>query len=258
VLSVSGISRDVTERKRVETERERLIAELEAKNAELERFTYTVSHDLKSPLVTIGGFVGYLEKDALAGKTERVKADVNRINEATEKMRRLLDDLLEMSRIGRLVNPPRHVAFGEIVKEALRLVAGRLAERGVEVVVAEELPLVYGDRVRLVEVVQNLVDNAVKFMGEQPQPRIDIGVKPGAEEPVFYVRDNGNGIEPRYHEEIFGLFKRLDPYTEGTGIGLALVKRIVEVHGGRIWVQSAGQGQGSTFCFTLPVTEPKL
>jgi PAS domain S-box-containing protein len=243
--------RDITERLRAEAEREQLITELKAKNTELEHFTYTVSHDLKSPLITINGFLGFLEKDALVGNSDRVTADVHRIKEAVEKMRRLLDHLLELSRVGRLMNPPKSVPFGAIVQEALESGQGRLVERGVEVIVAEDLPWVYGDRVQLVEVVQNLVDNAVKFIGQQPQPRIEIGVKSEGGEMIFYVRDNGRGIEPRYHQEIFGLFKRLDNSIEGTGIGLTLVKRIVEVHGGRIWVESAGEGQGATFYFTL-------
>ena len=103
----------------------------------------------------------------------------------------------------------------------------------------------------MLEVYQNLIDNAVKFMGEQPEPRVEIGVEQKKSEVVYFVRDNGIGIEPRYHEKIFGLFNRLDHDGEGTGIGLALVKRIVEVHGGRIWVESVGPGQGSTFYFTL-------
>jgi signal transduction histidine kinase len=105
-------------------------------------------------------------------------------------------------------------------------------------------------------VLQNLLDNAVKFMGAQPQPRIHFGMRREAEEIVCYVRDNGIGIASRYHEKVFGLFERLDDSSDGTGIGLTLVKRIIEVHGGRIWVESAGEGHGSTFCFTLPSPSP--
>jgi signal transduction histidine kinase len=244
---------EIAERRRVQAEREKLITELEAKNAELERFTYTVSHDLKSPLITIRGFMGFVEKDALAGDQERLKADMVRITQATDKMQRLLSELLELSRIGRMMNPPQAVPFEAIVREALDLVRGHIQECGVQVQVASGLPDVFGDRVRLVEVVQNLVDNACKFMGEQPQPLIEIGQR-GADssgQPIFFVKDNGMGIDPQYHDQVFGLFNKLDAQTEGTGVGLALVKRIVEVHGGRIWVESE-PGQGSTFYFTLP------
>jgi signal transduction histidine kinase len=222
-----------------------LIVELEAKNAELERFVYTVSHDLKSPLVTINGFLGYLQRDAMSGNMERMRTDLERITDATDKMQRLLNELLELSRIGRMMNPPEEAPFGEIVNEAVALVHGQIEARGVEVQIAPDL--------RLVEVVQNLLDNAVKFMGEQSHPRIEIGMR-GADAhraPVFYVRDNGVGIEPQYHEKVFGLFNKLDPHTDGTGVGLALVKRIVEVHGGRIWIESEGGGQGTTFCFII-------
>lgn len=243
---------EIAERARVEEERKSLIAELEAKNAELERFTYTVSHDLKSPLITIKGFMGLLEQDAAAGDSGRMKVDMARISNAVAKMRRLLDELLELSRIGRLVNPPEEVELGELAREAAGLVAGRLAERAAELIIADDLPVIYGDRSRLREVLENLIDNGVKFMGDQPDPRIEIGARRDDEETVFYVRDNGVGVDPRYHEKIFGLFEQLNPKIEGTGVGLAIVKRIVEVHGGRIWVESAGAGQGSTFCFTLP------
>ncbi len=252
ILGVVGISRDITENKEAQTAREQLIADLEAKNAELERFTYTVSHDLKNPLVTIGLFLGFLEKDVLSGRTDRVMADINRIKEAAHKMQRLLDELLELARVGRMMNQPQSLSFETIVHEALELVHGRLSERGVQVEVAQNLPTVYGDRTRLVEVMQNLVDNAAKYMGSQPQPRLEIGVQEQEGQPVFFVRDNGIGIEPQYHQKVFGLFDQLNPHSEGTGIGLALVKRIVEVHGGRIWVESAGIGQGSTFYLTLP------
>jgi signal transduction histidine kinase len=234
-------------------EHKQLIAELEAKNAELERFVYTVSHDLKSPLITINGFLGYLERDAMTGNMERMQTDMVRITDATDKMQRLLGELLELSRIGRMMNPPQEVSFMEIVREAVALVHGQIEARGAEVRIAPDLPLVRGDRARLVEVVQNLLDNAVKFMGEQTHPRIDIGMRDADDEgnPIFYVRDNGIGIEPQYHDKVFGLFNKLDPHTDGTGVGLALVKRIIEVHGGRIWVESKGEGHGATFCFII-------
>jgi signal transduction histidine kinase len=112
--------------------------------------------------------------------------------------------------------------------------------------------VVYGDRPRLREVLENLVDNAVKFMGDQPHPYLEIGARREDVEVVVYVRDNGVGIEPNYQEKVFGLFEKLDAESEGSGVGLAIVRRIVEVHGGRIWVESEGSGQGSTFCFALP------
>ena len=245
-------------RLRGETRREALIQELETKNAELERFTYTVSHDLKSPLITIRGFLGFLEKDAREGNLERFASDMQRIVDATVKMQRLLDELLELSRIGRLINPPEIVPFSILAQEAADLAAGRVAERGVTLEIMPDLPSIYGDRTRLLEVLQNLIDNAVKFMGDQAQPRVTIGLRTDPpNQLVFFVRDNGMGIDPQYLDKVFGLFDKLNPQSEGTGVGLALVKRIIEVHGGRIWVESDGPGTGATFCFTLTTLRNK-
>ena len=252
--------RDISERKKAEAEREKFIFELENRNAELERFTYTVSHDLKSPLVTINGFLGYLEKDAKAGNMERLQNDTRRIQEAANKMRRLLNELLELSRIGRLVNASEIISFADLAQEALDTVYGQLQEHGIKVIVQPNLPAVFGDRQRLVEVLQNLIDNAAKFMGDRKDPQIEIGQRGEDAElghPVFFVKDNGIGIAPKYHEQVFGLFNRLSQDVEGTGVGLALVKRIVEIHGGKIWIESE-EGKGSTFYFTLEKGDSKF
>jgi signal transduction histidine kinase len=164
-------------------------------------------------------------------------------------MQRLLGDLLELSRVGRVVNPPERMALAELVHEAAALVRGRLA--GVELVVAPDLPELQADRARLVQVLQNLLDNAGQFRSAVEPPRVEVGVRLDAGERVFYVRDNGVGIEPRHHERVFGLFHKLDPRGAGSGVGLALARRIVEGHGGRLWVESEGADRGSTFCFTL-------
>jgi len=224
---------------------------------ELERFTYVVSHDLKSPLVTIRGFLEYVEKDAASGDRQRLEADMQRIRSATDRMGRLLDDLLELSRTGRLERSNEPLRFGDVVKDALSLVEGRLAERGVKVEVQESAAeaTVTGDRPRLGGLLQNLLDNAAKFMGAQPDPRIVVGVRPSPDSrnpPVFFVQDNGMGVAPEHHERIFDVFHRLDPRGEGTGIGLALARRIVEIHGGRLWIESEGTGRGAAFLFTLP------
>lgn len=228
------------------------IGEMERKNAELERFTYTVSHDLRSPLVTVLGFLGLLEQDIAAGRRDPALADVARVRAAAQAMERMLRELLELSRVGRVASAPEEVPLAELAEEARHSLAGRLSAAGAELEIERGLPVLYGERARLVEVVQNLVDNAAKFLGGRADPRITIGSRPGPSGPVCYVRDNGIGIDPRHHQRVFGLFERLDPGVEGTGIGLALVKRIVEVHGGEVWVESDGLGHGSTFCFTLP------
>lgn len=234
--------------------REELNASLIAKNDELERFTYTVSHDLKSPLITIKGFMGFIEQDLQAGEYERVPKDMERIREAAKRMEELLDDLLELSRIGRMINSPQWVSSDELVETAVSLFTTQIEAHNITIHIQSDLPNVYGDSVRLAEVWQNLIENAIKYRGDQPQPRIDIGATTEANEITFFVRDNGIGIDPKFHDKVFGLFERLDNGgIEGTGVGLALVKRVVEVHGGRIWLESAGKNQGSAFFFALPV-----
>ena len=232
---------------------EDLNEDLRARNADLESFTYAVSHDLKSPLVTIKGFLGFLLQDATAGDTERLNQDVDRIGGAVDKMQRLIDDLLALARAGTTPTRLEEISLGEIVEEALAAVSGKITEIRADVVVADDLPLVFGERILLIQVAQNLIDNSLKYMGDQKAPRIEVGSRRDAgQERVIFVRDNGGGIDLRHQDEVFVLFQRFDTEVEGTGVGLALLKRIVERHGGRIWVESDGVGQGSTFCFTLP------
>ncbi len=233
------------------TERKQAEEALQRRNEEILRFTYAVSHDLKSPLVTIRTFFGYLENDLKQADTARVDTDLGHIRRAAEKMTHLLDDLLRLSRIGRKVNPPEDMTLQAIVREALEMVAGQIAERQVQIQVSDAPVVLHGDRMRLSEVFQNLIDNAIKFMGEQAEPRVEIGMDASGPEIVLFVRDNGLGIDPRHQSKLFGIFEKLHPGTAGTGMGLAMVKRIIEVHGGRIWVESAGPGQGTTFRFTL-------
>ena len=233
-------------------ERQRLISELEAKNSELERFTYTVSHDLKAPLVTIRGFAQLAEQDVNEGRIDLMRGDIQRVHKAAETMGLLLNQLLELSRIGRVVGTPEPVALGPLVQEAARRIPNL---GGTELRIAPDLPTVAGDRMRLLEVFENLLGNAVKFMGAQAHPRIEISLREGPEN-VIVVSDNGMGIDPKFKERVFDLFERLDRSVAGTGIGLAIVKRIVEFHGGRIWVESSGApGEGSRFCLSLPKYE---
>jgi len=169
-------------------------------------------------------------------------------------MQVLLDDLRELSRISRLSNKPERVPLVKIVLDALGLVKGMIEENKVKVHVAADLPVVRVDTVRIRKLYENLVSNAIKFMGDQSDPIVYIGSECQRGEQVLYVRDNGIGIDPGYHKIIFRLFDKLNQHTKGTGIGLYVVKRIVEVHGGRIWVESGGAGKGATFFFTLPDT----
>jgi len=243
-MRMIGTNTDITDRKQAEQQ-------LHAKNSEMERFTYTVSHDLKSPLITIQSYAGMILKEMEAGRYERAMSDIRRIEDAAGKMNALLNDLLELSRIGRQMNESIEVDMNRLARDVLEQLAGPLKQSKVNVVLQPDLPALHGDQKRLAEVLQNLIENAIKYRGDQSAPRIEIGTRRDGREPVFFVSDNGKGIEPRHHERIFGLFNKLDVESEGTGVGLALVKRIIEVHGGKVWVESAGEGMGSCFCFTV-------
>jgi len=254
--SIVGIIRDITDRKKAEEElrqnRDHLEEHVRERTAEMERFIYTVSHDLRSPLVTISGFVGLLKEDLEKGDSKRAFCDLLTISEAITKMDRLLVDTLELSRIGRVANPPVDAPFGEIVQEALMQTAERIKSRNVTVYVAEDMPKVRVDVLRIAEVLVNLIENSVKYLGDQACPEIHIGSRKDGEETVFFVRDNGIGIDLKEQEKVFGLFYKVNRKSEGTGVGLAIVKRIIEVHGGRIWIESE-PCKGCTVCFTLPL-----
>jgi PAS domain S-box-containing protein len=252
IQGVFAAARDITERKRAEELRENLIAELGKKNDELDRFTYTVSHDLKSPLLSIRAFLALLEGDIKTGNTGGITHDIQRISESAEKMELLITTLLTLSRSGRSVSTALPVPLTDLAREAAGLLDVSLKQSGVRLVIPDNLPVVTGDRPRLLQVMTNLLDNAVKFMGGKEEPRIEITVRAGTGAPVFCVRDNGMGIRQENLEKVFGLFERFSPDIPGTGIGLATVKRIIEAHGGKVWVESEGEGKGTTVCFTLP------
>jgi PAS domain S-box-containing protein len=237
--------RDITERKQV-------AEELQKKNAEIEQFIYTVSHDLRSPLVTVKTFMGYLEKDMAEDNREQAAQDVQFIHSAADKMKMLLDELLEMSRIGRILTPPVRVSLMEVVNEVMGDLAGVISERKVDICLPDTDLTLFGDRPRLCQIWQNLIENAIKFCRDDRIPRIELGVQQVSGETVFFVKDNGIGIDPQYHSKIFGIFEKLNQKSPGAGMGLSMIQRIVENFGGRVWAESEGIGKGSCFFFTLP------
>ncbi|MDI9616772.1 MAG: PAS domain S-box protein [Methanothrix sp.] len=250
---------DITERRRAEEELRRFkdsleqmvkerTAELEKRNMEMERFVYTVSHDLRRPLITISGLAGLAEIDIEKGDVEKARKSLQTIIRSVERMDLLLSDILELSRIGRVINPPEDVPFELLVKDAIDQLAEVIKKRGAELNVAEGMPTVRVDRERLIEALVNLIDNSIKYTPKDKRPVIEIFYRDG----VFFVRDNGIGIPENQREKVFELFYKVDPKSDGTGVGLPIVKRIIEVHGGRIWVESDGCSW-TAFCFTLPV-----
>lgn len=227
--------------------------ELREKNREMERFTYTVSHDLRSPLITITGFLGLLDQDIENADKEQAREDMGRIRHAAEKMDELLADLLELSRVGRLAAKPERLNVIKVANDAKSMVQGRFQEANAELVIDSSKEFnVYADAARVLQVFQNLFENAVKYRSKDSELRVHVRFKKDGGFVQCFVSDNGLGIPAEYQKKIFGLFEQLSEDSEGTGIGLALVQRIIEDHGGNIHVESEGEGKGSTFIFTLP------
>ena len=237
---------------RLQLELEEHVVRLQDKNAEIERLIYTVSHDLRSPLVTMKTFLGYLESDLVGTDREQIAQDLQFLHSAADKMKLLLDALLEMSRIGQAAAAGVRVSLAEILSEVLATLAGIISQRGVQIRLPDADLMLCGDQPQLCQVWQNLIENGIKYCRDGTPPRIELGLKRVEEGTVFFVRDNGIGIAPRDHTAIFGVFHKLNPTSAGSGIGLSLVQRIVEKSGGRVWVESEGVGKGCCFCFTLP------
>ena len=248
-----SLIRDITDEHLARDEREQLIAELGGKNAELERFTYTVSHDLKAPLVTIAALCDLLGGEIGEGRMEEATGRLNRIRAAADRMRALLDGLLELSRVGREASRPARVSLGPVIERTLSLLEGRIVQVGAEIDVEGNLPDIYGEPLRIQQVFQNLIDNALRFMGDQPSPRLAIFCESRGPEVVIRVSDNGSGIEPAMLERVFGLFVQGGASGEGTGVGLALVRRILEQHGGSVHAESEGCGTGTSIVLRFPL-----
>jgi len=203
--------------------------------------------------VTVSGFLGLLEKDLRADNREKIVDDMSKISLAVGVMSKQLDDLLELSRIGRAVNPPSRFSISEIAEEVVNMMRGLIDECDASVHIDDNMPVVFADQARIREVLKNLVENGIKFARDSGKPRVRINASERGNLVVCRVEDNGPGIEPRYQDKVFGLFDRLETGIPGTGVGLALVKRIIEIHDGDIWIESQGDGQGCCFCFTLPL-----
>jgi two-component system sensor kinase FixL len=245
----TGIVRDITERKQAEERQAALIAELEAANEELKNFAYVVSHDLKAPLRAIGSLADWLLSDYAERLDDQGKEYLNLLHGRVQRLDRLIEGILEYSRVGRIREVQVAVDLNELIQEILQLLA---PPPHIEVVIETPLPSVVGERTRLQQLFQNLISNAVKYM-DKPEGRIRVGCSDDGSYWRCYVADNGPGIEERHFERIFHLFQTLAPRdrVEGSGVGLALVKKIVELYGGRVWIESK-IGEGSTFFFTLP------
>lgn len=224
----------------------------EHKNRELEKFFYSICHDLKSPLLTVRTYTGMLRRDLLNADQSQINEDLHYIAKAADKMQQLLDALQHYWCIGRKDAPPQTLSAGQLVDNCLTALAGIIQQQQVEITTNPCPWQLHGNPLHFEHIWQNLIENAIKYRDNQTQPSIKIGATPQGHEVIFYVRDNGIGIAPEHSERIFNLFSQINAGNEGNGLGLALVKHIVSIYQGRIWVESAGDGRGSCFMFTLP------
>ncbi len=251
IVGLASIEQDVSLRHRWEGEREKLVIELQRSNRDLEQFAYVASHDLSEPLRVVTGMVQLLQQHDQAWLDADSADYIERTIRATARMQALINDLLAYSRVGR-TKVRESVAAGQVVGEAIRALEGAIADARAEITVAE-MPVVEADPSQLAQVFQNLLANAIKFGLTDAPPEIHVSSVRDDSAWRFFVRDNGIGIDERFHDRVFMIFKRLhtrDAYA-GTGIGLAMCQRIVESHGGSMTVDSV-LGAGSTFSFTIP------
>ncbi len=218
----------------------------------MEQFVYAISHDLKSPLITVKTYLAMLQQDLRNKNLQEIDADMRYISVAADKMDQLLDSLQHYSRISKNEGSPQTRSAKQLVADCLTALAGILKQKDVQAVVNDMPYSLHGDLLHFSQIWQNLIENAVKYSGNQALLRTEIGATQEGQDVVFYVRDNGMGIAPEHRERIFNLFSQLNPNSDGSGLGLALVKKIVNLYRGSIWVESAGEGKGSCFMFTLP------
>ena len=244
--AVLGNVVDITKQKRAEEELRRI-------NEKLKNFVDVVSHDLKNPIISIQGFSSLLFKKYQEKLGEKGLQYLEQIKASARRMEILVSDLLALSRIGQVASRFKDVSSLKIVSNIISGLKGRLKDKDIEVVVGNDLPTVYCDETRIYQVFENLFVNAIKFTSGAKNPKIEIGYEDGGKFHQFYVRDNGIGIDRKYHRTIFERFLRLKEIEdeEGTGLGLAIVDRIVNSHGGKVWVESE-KGMGATFYLALP------
>jgi len=243
------IETDITERKQAEQRQKELVQEMEKINGELKEFAYVVSHDLKAPLRGIKNLVTWITEDC----QEKLDADdleqMSLVHNRVDRMQGMIDGILQYSRIGRVEEDRVRIDLNELVPDVIDLIA---SPEHIQISVMPDLPVIYGEQTRMTQIFQNLLSNAIKYM-DKPKGLVTVECVEDGHDWRFSVTDNGPGIEDEFYTQIFGLFKTLIPKdeSESTGIGLTLVKKTVELYGGRIWVESE-VGQGSRFVFTLP------
>ncbi|MBW2170397.1 MAG: PAS domain S-box protein [Deltaproteobacteria bacterium] len=244
--AILGNIADITEQKGAEEKLRKI-------NEELENFVHVVSHDLKTPIISIQGFSSRLFKKRGDKMEAKERKYLEQIRTSADRMELLVSDLLSLSKVGRVVSTFKEVSSLEIVTSTASSLRDRVKKNEIELVVGKNLPTIYCDGERIYQVFENLLGNAVKFVQGTGNPKIEIGYEEKGAFHQFHVKDNGIGIDPKYHRKIFEMFHRLKEVKdqEGSGLGLAIVARIIDHHGGKVWVESE-KAKGATFYFTLP------
>ncbi len=232
--------------------RKRFEEKLKKSNDDLQQFAYIASHDLQEPLRTVVNYLALLQRKNMDKLDPKSQEYINFAMDGGERMRQLIDDLLEYSRVDSQGKEFTPVNMQDVIDETLAILKSRIEESNVQVITGP-LPVISGDETQMIRVMQNLIGNAIKFHGPEP-PKICVSASEGRNEWTFAVKDNGIGLDMQYSDKIFQMFQRLHNKEEypGTGIGLAVTKKIVERHRGRIWVESE-EGKGATFFFTIPI-----
>jgi len=248
-----GSKTDVTELELAQEALARKAQELARVNSELEDFTYSVSHDLKEPLRAIEAFSAFLAEDYSDKLDEEGQRYISVVRENAVRMRDLIEDLLRLSRIGRVTHEYTTVSAEALVEDVCRDLAFALEEKKVDLRVQPDLPGITCDEVHMKQVFKNLISNAIKF-NDKPRPVVQVACRDDNGAYTFSIRDNGLGIDQQYYEKIFKIFQRLNRREDykDTGVGLTICKKVVEAHGGTIWVEESRVGEGTTFSFTIP------
>jgi signal transduction histidine kinase len=246
---LAGLTRELNRKNRA---LQQVQSQLQLKNEEIEHFISIVAHDFNSPLITITSFTAMLKDDISSGAREKVDKDLGYINQAATKLTQLLEALKKITDVGKSTDSFQSIRFTDLVDTCLATLTGPLQQHNVKVIFQRATSSLTGDPLELGQIWQNLIENAIKYRGDHPNPTIEIGIDASQDEPEFYICDNGIGISPEHAQRVFMLFTQLNKNNPGSGLGLALVKKIIERQQGKIRVESEGANTGSCFRFTLP------
>lgn len=244
-----GVLRDITDRLTIQKEKELLLKNLKKSNQELNDFAHVVSHDLKAPLRSMNALVSWLQEDCLElSDDENIKENFELLLKKIDKMDHLINGILKYASIDKIEHPKKDIDLQEVVDIILDTI---YIPENVKVIIPEKLPIAEGDKFRLHQLFQNLISNAVKY-ADKDNGEVSITYETKKDFWEFQISDNGKGIPKKYHKKVFGIFETLDDHQNSTGIGLSIVKKIIDLFDGTIWVSSI-EGEGATFHFTLPI-----